>query len=792
MKRLRIIVLCMSLLLSPLAEKAGKAQAPDSLLWRFESYSALRSPEKVYLHYDRSCYTAGETIWFRGWIKEASSLSLLPPSNFLYAELLDERGETIVRAKIKKTKGAFPGRIEIPDHLETGYYTIRAYTLWQLNNGNEYLFNDRIRIIGSKNKKEKRSAASSSDISISFWPESGRYFAGQNSVIGFKVVDKLGKSVDFSGVLVNNEGETLEPVHTVYDGMGSFSFLPQKDKIYSIMDASGKKYPLPLPSADGALLQLHIRSGKYYISSLGYGGGEASLLVRDAAELRPLANINLDGKASTFVIEKSFFRPGINHFLLVNAGGQIIAERLFFVRDANAPLCKLDMTTFLPTPRALTRAVVSLNNPDGSPLNGNFSVSVVRGTLKGWQQSDGITSYMGLSSELKGKINNPYYYFDPDIPEQERDAALDLLMMIQGWRYYDLEKIAGAKAGDFKIKHDRELTQEIRVSVSRKRASKMPGNYSFTFMIPKQNILHYMTVEKGEYFIIDSLDFQENTEMLINIGKLPRGKKYLPRWDGDPVADSYIYKPAPGFSREARIASPTLSDMASGDTLQAAVVVASYGDNDVLVFGRSYREDLSTYGDWTLIEYISMTKAMFEYDGENMYNRNKRRNRSDSEDSEGGSDLSEDDDTGKVKLIVDDNEEAWWSYDLICLEDLRTLSISTQADPIYGGDGGVVHITLKPGGKRRNIDRDPSLLYFIPLGHQVPRYFESPRYDRGEDGGYDNRNTILWAPDMAVAGGRATIEFCNSEKPDYPYVIRIEGMTADGRPFSRHCTVTPE
>ncbi|MBP5637736.1 MAG: hypothetical protein J6X25_09540 [Bacteroidales bacterium] len=785
MKRLRNIALAALLLLSPLAEKTGRAQAlPDSLLMRFEAFSAWCSPEKVYLHYDRSCYTAGETIWFRGWVQEASERSLLPPSNFLYAELLDQSGEVVVRVKIKRTNDAFPGHIDIPDDLETGFYTIRGYTLWQLNSPDDYLFNDRIRIIGGK-KGEDTPESSSSDIAISFWPESGRYFAGQSSVIVFKVVDSLGRSVEFSGHLVSDEGETLEQVSTAYDGMGAISFLPQKAKTYSIMDASGKKYPLPPPSEEGALLQLHIRQGRYYISALGYGGGTASLLVRDAAELRPISNIHLDGKVSTFLIEKSFFRPGINHFLIVDSRGQILAERLFFVRDDETPLCKLDMTTFLPTPRALTKAVVSLNKPDGTPLDGNCSVSVVRGALKNWQQSDGIASYMGLSSELKGRINKPYYYFDPEIPEDERDAALDLLMMIQGWRYYDLEKIASG--GDIKLKHRRELAQEIRGSVLHGHSSKIPENYSFTFMIPEQNIMHYLQVERGRYFIIDSLDFQENTEMLINIGKLPRGKRYFPNWDGDPVAGSRIYKPAPGFSTETRLAQP--SDWAPGDTLPAAVVIAYYEDDDVLAFGRSYRDDLTTYKEWTLIEYLNITKPMFEYDGDNMYNRNKRRSTGFSDDFDSDFD---DDERGKVKLIVEDNEEAWWSYDQVRLEDLRSLSISTQADPIYGGDGGVVHISMKPGGIHRYFERDPSLLYFVPLGYQVPRYFESPRYDRGEDDGYDTRNTILWAPEVVIDGGRATIEFCNTDRPDFPYVIRIEGMSADGRPFSRHCLVNPE
>ena len=91
---------------------------------------------------------------------------------------------------------------------------------------------------------------------------------------------------------------------------------------------------------------------------------------------------------------------------------------------------------------------------------------------------------------------------------------------------------------------------------------------------------------------------------------------------------------------------------------------------------------------------------------------------------------------------------------------------------------------MKPGGIHRYFERDPSLLYFVPLGYQVPRYFESPRYDRGEDDGYDTRNTILWAPEVVIDGGRATIEFCNTDRPDFPYVIRIEGMSADGHPFS--------
>ena len=784
------------LLFLPIMLQAARGEEPamlDSLLYRFNVYSTRCSPEKVFLHYDRSCFVAGETIWFKGWVREASSLSQLPPSNFLYAEILDDRGEAVVRVKIKRTGNGFPGCIELPDNLETGDYTLRAYTLWQLNGDSGYLFNDRIRIIGGNKRAEKAPGEPSSEVDISFWPEGGRYFAGQKAAVGFKVTDGQGRSVDFSGTLVTDSGEEIRrDISTRHDGMGVFFFFPEPGSRYSILDASGKRHPLPPPAEAGATLQLRTHEDRYYIRAIGYGSGVSSLLVRNDSWIIPLGQLSLDGKEGSLIIEKKGFRPGINHLLLVNERGKILAERLFYVRDRKAPDCKLDMTRFEAGPRASVSGSISLNSPDGTPLDGECSVSVVRGALKDWQQSDGITSYMGLSSELKGKINQPYYYFDPDIPEEERDAALDALMMIQGWRYYDLEQIADTGGGNFHIRYLRERIQELRGHIARRISSKMPKNFTFTFMIPRRNFVHSIEVDQGRKFIVDSLDFPENTEFLINIQTSRLGATYLPKWDGDPVAEPYRYSPAPGFSRATRLEPPLQNDWAADDSLQAAVVTASYSDNDVLVFGRNYREDLETYREMTLVEYLSMKKAVFEYDGENMFNRSRRRSVSSDTDSFDDAPILEDEnDSGSVKLIVDDMEEVWWAFDMVRLEDLRSLSISTQPDPVYGGDGGVVHIALKPGVSLRSAERNPSLLYFVPLGYQTPRYFTAPRYDLGEHGPYDQRNTIWWSPDVTISGGRAAISFCNSDQMDYPYIIRIEGISAGGRPFSRHCIVNP-
>lgn len=790
-------MMALGMLLMPAVARADGATTLDSLMARFGTYSTWCTPEKVYMHIDRTCYTAGESIWFRAWVRDASEHTVLERSKFVYAEVLDGRGEAVARVKIKRRDNGFNGCIELPPMLETGNYTIRGYTLWQLNNSPEYLFNEQIRIIGEQKQRIKRAKTPPPDVDISFWPESGRYFSGHRAVIGFKVTDNLGMNVDFSGALVEDGGEMLMPVSTIHDGMGAFTFIPRPGSSYSIEDATGKRHPLPAPAQDGGCIQVRIHSGRYYIGAIGVGGGTATLLVRDATEIRPLAELNLDGKQGTLMVEKAVFRPGINHLLIVNKEGKILAERLFFVQDPKAPRCELSVKEFVPDVRALSTFGVNLADPEGKALDGECSVSVVRGALKDWQQTEGIVSYLGLSSELKGKINNPYWYFDPEVPESDRLASLDVLMMIQGWRYYPVEKILNLKGGPFTLKHVREQVQQIRGRITRLLSSRMPKKYTFTFMVPKWNYLTAVKVEQGRTFLVDSLDFEEGTEFLINIGRSRLAASYLPKWNGDVVASPYLYKPAAGYAKDARMIAPPLLGGASDDTLQAAVVTADYGIDDVLTFGVNYTSDLTKYKDMTLIEYLSMKRATFMYDGENLYNRSLRTTQgvstsgTDDEIDEWGTGSMDEDAPGKVALIVDDSEQAWWGYDMVHLSDIRAISVSTLPDPVRGGDGGVVAISLKPGGARMSSERNPSLLYFVPLGHQVPRYFTAPRYDKGETGPFDKRNTIWWSPDVKIKGGRAEFSFCNSDQKDYPYIIRVEGISSDGRPFSLHKTVSP-
>ena len=122
---------------------------------------------------DRSLYAAGETIWMRGWITEKDGET--PTSKFLYVELLRDGMESVEkRIKIKERNKMFFGQMELPDDLDSGWYTLRAYTRAQKDWPAEALFHTRVLIRGAGSVQilypMKAEAEESSDIQVNLSP----------------------------------------------------------------------------------------------------------------------------------------------------------------------------------------------------------------------------------------------------------------------------------------------------------------------------------------------------------------------------------------------------------------------------------------------------------------------------------------------------------------------------------------------------------------------------------------------------------------------------------------------
>ena len=99
------------------------AQSPELNLLKWSQANPI---EKLYLHLDRDNYTAGQTIWFKGYF--LSEFIPSSKSTALNIELLNEGSKLILRKVFPVVMSEGYGQLELPEDLASGTYQLRAYS----------------------------------------------------------------------------------------------------------------------------------------------------------------------------------------------------------------------------------------------------------------------------------------------------------------------------------------------------------------------------------------------------------------------------------------------------------------------------------------------------------------------------------------------------------------------------------------------------------------------------------------------------------------------------------------
>ncbi|NLX66801.1 MAG: hypothetical protein GXZ19_08565, partial [Bacteroidales bacterium] len=124
------------------------AQDLNEVVNRFNEQLLLFPHEKLYVQTDKPTYLSGERVWFRSHMVEASSNMPVFLSRYIYIELSDPFGQLIQRIKIRPDSvGVYSGHLDLDEELPEGIYTIRAYTRYMRNRGNEAFFKKTIQVL---------------------------------------------------------------------------------------------------------------------------------------------------------------------------------------------------------------------------------------------------------------------------------------------------------------------------------------------------------------------------------------------------------------------------------------------------------------------------------------------------------------------------------------------------------------------------------------------------------------------------------------------------------------------
>ncbi len=141
-----LYTLVISMFFMPLS---GRAQCDST----FHSNSTLA--EKIYLQTDGKVYTTGNTVWFKCIITNAFNHKPLQLSGVLYVELISSDERIRDKKIIKIRKGIGEGFFDLDEKLPEGVYQIRAYTQWNKNFGDSFIFKEYITVFTPKNNDIK-------------------------------------------------------------------------------------------------------------------------------------------------------------------------------------------------------------------------------------------------------------------------------------------------------------------------------------------------------------------------------------------------------------------------------------------------------------------------------------------------------------------------------------------------------------------------------------------------------------------------------------------------------------
>jgi len=794
----------------------GYAQQIDSMV---NVYGERFPQEKIYVHFDKPAYNTGETIWFKSYL--FAGITPSPISRNFYAELIDQSGKVLQQKVLPIYEGSSAGHFDLPANLPATII-FRAYTTWMLNFDTTFLFTKTIRILnkttaqappqGGANtagaKQPAGSAANSSTpaVTLRFFPEGGDLVTGLESVVAVKVTDVYGLPVSAQGAIKDAGGATVATFSTVHDGMGRFTIEPQAGKTYYAewQDDEKKqtrKTPLPAAKPTGVVIQC-----------AATGNRQAFIIKRPQDAADNLKTLYLLGYFNSQVVYKARLNlqqnfmvsgsipldgipTGMIQMTLFDADWKPLAERISFVNKEDYFFTTRVVPLTKNTERRGKNTLV-IDVPD--TLKANLSISITdAGLSKADPDADNIVSHLLLSGDLRGYINNPYYYFTGN--DDTVRSHLDLVMLTNGWRRFKWDDLAAGKLPV--IKFPRENYLSLNVNLTGVLASQVPKNTQLNVFLQSKDSsrqLFFLTMDSSGKFKQDGLVFFDTVSVFyqFNNSKHLANKAVVNfsngTWKSAPVIkpdtawrvpmpiDTSLLNRGRYFATEAERIRPELEKKVK--VLETVTVKAKlktktqqmderytsglFSGGDATTFDLT--EDVSAMGAMNIFSYLQGRVAGLQVNT-----------------GGGGTQLQWRGATPSLFL----NE---MPVDVSAIENIPVSDIAyvkAFRPPFFGavggGAGGAIAIYTKKGGDNTAATSSMGGLDKSRLtGYAAPKEFYSPDYSKesAQNELPDIRTTLYWAPYILTDKNnhKITLQFFNNDVSKRLRII-LEGMNEDGQ-----------
>ena len=752
-------------------------------------YSQQHPQEKIYIHTDKPYYVAGDTLWYKAYLVAAATNEPDTLSNVLYVELIQpESREVLSQQTLDVKHGVANGAFSLPPQWSQSTVVLRAYTHWMRNFSDDLFYHQAIQVFEPDKKTPALPAANLAEIAdCQFLPEGGNLVNGLQNWIAFKAINAQGMGIDAEGFVLDNQ-DTVAFFGTQHLGIGSFNMTPvagHQYKAFAKTTGGYKPFSFPNVQSEGFVMNVdnlsNSRVVKVYVSGVSKASQQVSILAQQRGVPYFAAHSTLGQAKLLFQIPKDRFQSsGVVQITLFDQLGKPMCERLIFIDKADALniTLKTDKTTY--KPREKVQVEMSVKDDFGDPVVGDFSVSVTDGNqVVSSPTSENLLSYLLLSSDVKGFIEQPTYYFDPT--NNNSRTHLDLLMMTQGWRRFGWGEVLQDSLQVPKFYPETGLTLSGRVVRPNGKSLEKPVNLTLflTGKAPTPPQIWFGETSKLGDFTFTGLGFSDTTAILVQAVKDNGGRSVsikIDDWNHPPVRltkipfnpleidrialDNFLKKSKESLALEQQIRA-SQNRMLQEVTVKAKKIEEV--DTRRAVYGRADNTlvitDLLCGGALNVLQMLQGRMAGVQVTGSGMDMSVQIR---------GATSLS-----GPVAplFLLDGmpiDADMVSSIVPCTVEAIDVLKGASAA--IYGsrGYGGVVSILTKRGNSNYDTSKEeaPGITTLKRMGFAIHRQFYSPRYDASVPNlRPDFRSTLYWNPSIRTnTEGKASFTFWNTDE----------------------------
>lgn len=651
-------------------------------------------------------------------------------------------------------------------------------------------------------------------IDIQFFPEGGQLVDSIPSRVAFKA-NRAGLGIPVSGYITDGDTVRLASIKTEHAGMGSFILTPFTGHSYTAVinlpDGKQQRIPLPVSQLQGYVLTLmnndpdqlrfRVKASRNQVQN-----GQLMLVARTSGQMYEVSRFTLNRQYADLIIPNAELPTGIVQFTLFDQMSQPVAERLVFIRHYDE--LKLDITTNKAQygTREKVRMELTAIDAVGKAVPGSFSVAVTRVPVVE-EEEHTILSTLLLTSELKGYIEKPNYYFT-DTTGTKR-AHLDNLLLTQGWRRFTWKQVQDKNYP--KINYAAEGGIAIGGLIT--NHNKPVKNGRVTLFSPKAGLsLDTVTNSEGRFMFKD-LVFTDSTRFVIQARTERDGKNV--KIEPDRVIPPLVIANlsiVPDIEVDVNSSMlPYLKDTAKElaelreqgllehtQVLKEVTVTAQRDDKKVQFSSKLGNRPADVVIKEKDFNFLSSVQQAIQgkVNGLNFYIHPKTGSTYAYLTRNTGIKASS---TGPIAFMkvfldgvlllperLDDTEVDLQRLDVSNLAAIEVLTGSTNT-ALYGnqGIGGVLLLTSKRFASEDLPETETAkgIISFQPKGYYLGRDFYAPRYDdsAAQKDIKDLRSTIYWNANVPTSKEAVpSFDFFTTDMPGR-YRTVVEGMDYMGR-----------